>query len=334
MQAASFYTKLENNKVKCNLCPHLCIVPESESGICKVRSNYEGELYSDIYGRISGMAVDPIEKKPLYHFFPGSGVLSVGSIGCNMSCSFCQNAHISQTGMEDLNTLQEYTPKEIVDLAIERNHSIIAYTYNEPTVFFEFMLDTARIANSRGLKNVMVSNGFINEKPLNELFLYMDAFNIDLKAFDDNFYKLIVKARIEPVLRSIHQIAKSGKHMELTSLIIPGLNDNKEQFSEMIAWISNVCGSDQVFHLSRYFPNHKMQQSATPLISIEELMGIARLKLHYVYPGNTGLSFDSNTYCSNCQELLIERNLYSTSIKGLTEGYCINCHSDIPGIFN
>ena len=162
----------------------------------------------------------------------------------------------------------------------------------------------------------------------------MDAFNIDLKAFDDDFYKRIAKARIEPVLRTIEQIAKSGKHMELTSLIIPGLNDEEERFSAMIDWIINVCGNNQILHLSRYFPNHKMQKSSTPLISIEELMNIASKKLRYVYPGNTGLSFDSNTYCLNCNGLIIERNLYSTSIKGLSGSNCINCRSEIPGIFN
>ncbi len=334
MHPALYYTTETGKKVKCLLCPHECIIANNEVGICKVRKNSNGRLFAETYGRVTALAVDPIEKKPLYHFLPGQGVLSIGSIGCNMACSFCQNAHISQVTPGLSNSLMQYSAKEIIDQVIALKQAIIAYTYNEPIVFYEFMMDCASLAKSKGIYNVMVSNGFINEKPLEELIRVIDAFNIDLKAFDNGFYKKITHARLDPVLKSIQQIADSGKHMELTFLVIPDLNDDAVQFEKMIKWIADVCGEDQVLHLSRYFPHHNMHKSSTPLRTIEELTKIARRKLNFVYPGNTGLTFDANTYCPECNELLIERSVYEVKLHGLSEGKCNKCGVLIPGVLN
>lgn len=332
MHPSLYYTKTKANKLRCQLCPHYCIIPENERGTCNVRRNSGGELISENYGQITGLAVDPVEKKPLYHFFPGTGILSIGSFGCNMSCSFCQNSHISQATADNSVSLKAYSCGEIIEAAEAMNQSMIAYTYNEPVVFYEFMLDCVRLAHSKGIQGVMVSNGFINEKPLDELMQYMDAFNIDLKAFDRDFYKGIAGAALDPVLKTIKKIAASDKHLEITCLVIPGLNDNEGNFREMISWIAKECGEDQVLHLSRYFPHYKLRESSTPLSTIEKFIEIARGKLNYVYPGNTATNFDSNTYCHNCNKLLIERSMYTVNIT-FKNGKCPRCDTDIPGKF-
>lgn len=315
------------------LCPHCCTLKDGEEGICKVRINNGGELYAETFGRVSGLAIDPIEKKPLYHFLPGSSVLSFGSVGCNLSCLFCQNAHISQSDQYKIDALSSYEPREIIVRAVESKQGSIAYTYNEPVIFYEFMTETARQAKSRGIWNVMVSNGYINPDPLTELLELIDGFNIDLKAFTEDFYRKITHATLKPVLRSISKIAASDKHLEITFLVIPGLNDNEGVFADMIRWIADHCGEKQVLHLSRYFPNHQMQTKSTTIATIEKLMEIARSRLQYVYPGNTGLALDSNTYCPDCGELLIERSYYSTSLQGLAGSRCQGCNAEIPGVY-
>jgi pyruvate formate lyase activating enzyme len=332
MHPALYYTRTIENKVRCHLCPHACLIADNETGTCNVRRNDKGILRSENYGQISGLAVDPIEKKPLYHFFPGMGILSIGSFGCNMACSFCQNAHISQASAGSSYSLQQYGVEEIIDKAGSMNQSMIAYTYNEPVVFYEFMLDCARLARSKSMKNVMVSNGFISKEPLEEIIEYIDAFNIDLKSFDQDFYKNQANARLAPVLESIGRIADSGLHLELTFLVIPGLNDDAAKFKDMIRWIEDVCGEEQVLHLSRYFPHYKLMKSSTPLSTIKDLTEIARSKLKYVYPGNTGLSLDSSTYCHTCNALLIERSMYE--VKNTMDGSkCPHCASEVPGVF-
>ena len=329
---AKYYVKLQDQKVKCLLCPHNCIIDNKKDGICKVRRNENEILTSLNYGVISSMGFDPIEKKPLYHFFPGSEILSIGSLGCNLKCQFCQNWQISQCGVEDFSRHQEiYTAERIVDFALTRKDNIgIAYTYNEPTVFFEFMLETAILSKKAGLMNVMVSNGFINKDPLNELFQYMDAFNIDLKAFSENFYRKYTKSQLEPVKETIKNIAKSGKHIEITNLVIPSLNDDEDEFEEMMKWISDNVGSETVMHLSRYHPNYEMDIESTSINKMIKFKEIAEKYLHYVYLGNVLLSEGSNTHCPECNELLILRSGFSSKVISINdEGNCMHCGNHI-----
>lgn len=286
MKEASFYTS-ENGLISCNLCPHNCTIHDGKRGICRVRKNENGRLISESYGQICSMNFDPIEKKPLYHFFPGRIIFSAGSLGCNLHCKFCQNWEISQTGIEEFGNLRMASPPELINKALSRNNNIgIAYTYNEPTVWFEFMLETAKLAQKEGLKNVMVTNGFINQEPLEELFPYMDAFSVDLKAFNEEFYKTITASRLEPVLAALKMIRKSGRHLEITNLVITGTNDDEKEFTEMVNWIATELGRETVFHISRYFPMFKMDKETTSHEKLKNLYDIAREKLDYVYLGN------------------------------------------------
>jgi pyruvate formate lyase activating enzyme len=234
VKEASFYSA-DNGKIRCTLCPHNCIIHEGKRGICRVRKNDGGKLYSENFGQICSMNFDPIEKKPLYHFYPGSIIFSAGSLGCNLHCKFCQNWEISQTGIEEFGNLRTVAPEELINKALSRENNIgIAYTYNEPTVWYEFMIETAKLAQKEGLKNVMVTNGFINPEPLEELFPYMDAFSVDLKAFSNDFYKTVTSSRLDPVLTALKNIRNSGRHLEITNLVITDLNDNEKEFTEMI----------------------------------------------------------------------------------------------------
>ena len=326
MKKARFHEQLDNDAVKCNLCPHYCIIKNNNKGICSVRVTVKGELYTEVYGKVSAINSDPIEKKPLYHYYPGKTILSVGSIGCNFKCKFCQNWEISQPQTGDNRSLQEFPPKAIIDLADKRNSFGIAYTYNEPSVWYEFMLDTAKISHNHNLKNVVVSNGYINKKPLKELLNFIDAFNIDLKAFENDFYKKYVSATLEPVKSSLELIKNSGKHLEITNLIIPGLNDDPEIFLKMVKWVSENLGKDTVLHLSRYFPTYKLDIESTPLKKLFELFDIAKSELYHVYLGNINTDKGKNTYCSKCGNLIIKRTGYNTNICGIDKkGKCTEC---------
>jgi pyruvate formate lyase activating enzyme len=286
-----------------------------------------GELVTDVYGKACCLRFDPIEKKPLYHFYPGSMIFSVGSVGCNLRCKFCQNWEISQTCAEDYPYLKPVQFDEIVMMAKERQDNYgIAYTYNEPTVWFEFMLDIAREARKVGLKNVAVTNGYINATPLSELLEYMDAFNVDLKAFTDEFYKRVTGARLQPVKEAIRMIRSHQKHLELTHLVVTGLNDQPEQFEEMVKWIGGELGPGTPLHLSRYFPNFELDNKATPLNKLLEFYETATQYLHYVYIGNVSADKGATTYCPNCSTAVIERVGYSVYKKGLdAAGKCRKC---------
>ncbi|MGB4329336.1 MAG: AmmeMemoRadiSam system radical SAM enzyme, partial [Tenuifilum sp.] len=242
---ALFYMHLENKTLQCNLCPHECKLTPGKRGICKTRYNDNGEMRLLISGVIASSGLDPIEKKPLFHFYPGSKIYSIGGYGCNLRCAFCQNYEISQNVPDSSSRLRENLPENIVDKALFLPQNIgIAYTYNEPTVFFELMLATARLAKSKALKNVMVSNGFINHKPLLELLDVIDAFNIDLKAFTDEFYKTQAGGELAPVLNNLKTIKKNGNHLEIAFLVIPELNDSTNEAVEMFRWINENLGND------------------------------------------------------------------------------------------
>lgn len=330
MKEASFY-KTSNGKVNCSLCPHNCLIADGKRGICRVRKNVNGILVTESYGQICSMNFDPIEKKPLYHFYPGSIIFSAGSLGCNLHCKFCQNWEISQTGIEEFGNLRHSTPEELISKAINRSGNIgIAYTYNEPTVWYEFMMETAVLAQKEGLKNVMVTNGFINPEPLESLFQVIDAFSVDLKAFNDNFYKTITASRLAPVLTALKAIRKSGRHLEITNLVITDTNDNEKEFAEMINWIEGELGRETVLHISRYFPMFKLSKEPTSHAKLKELYEIACEKLDFVYLGNLRSGEGQNTFCPGCKTEVIERIGYDTRIIGLDEeGRCRKCGQQV-----
>ncbi len=327
MKKAVFFEKLGQKKVQCNLCPHLCQLDDGKSGICLVRKNIGGDLFSENYEKISAITPDPIEKKPLYHFYPGRKILSIGSVGCNLKCKFCQNYEISQTTVDDFAFLKSYTSDEIIAAALQDSQNIgIAYTYNEPIIWFEYVMECAQKAHEAGLKNVLVSNGFINPEPLKQMLPFFDAFSIDLKSFTESFYKNLTSSKLSPVLQSIKHIKQSGKHLELTNLVITGLNDDETEFVKMVDWIATECGEDTVLHISRYFPMFKIKNLPTEEAKLESLYEIATRKLNYVYLGNVKTLETQNTFCPRCNELLIARSAYTTQVKKLDKsGICESC---------
>jgi len=330
MVEAAYYTNLDDGKVQCLLCPALCKLRSGQTGSCHIRKNIEGKLYALTYGRISALHTDPVEKKPLYHFFPGRPVLSVGSAGCNLHCTFCQNYDISQHGSDEI-PLHNLTPRELVRKATNVSGNLgIAYTYNEPAIWFEYVKDTATLAKQHGLKNILVSNGYINPEPLQELIPLIDAVNVDLKAFNDHFYRKYTGSKFTPVLETLRILHKNNIHTEITILIIPGLNDDREKFLEMCRWIAEYLGHETVLHISRYFPAWKMTIPPTPPETLEKLFFTAKKVLDYVYVGNIHLREGRDTICPKCGEIVIHRSGYYTETTGLdSEGDCINCHYHI-----
>lgn len=324
---ASYYKKHADGSVKCMLCPHHCNLLIGESGKCKIRTNIEGTLVAEMYGNLSAVHIDPIEKKPLYHFHPGKEILSLGGLGCNFSCDCCQNYHISQSGKKDYPRLLFMSVQDIIKQAKKAADNIgIAYTYNEPSVWYEFMLEISRAAKSETLENAMVSNGYINKKPLMELIKYMDAFNIDLKCFDSDRHKQFTGGELKYVLNTLRSIRKEGKHLEVTHLVIPGINDDPKVFREMVDWIVMDLGPDTPLHISRYFPKYHMEKNATTAEKLLQFAEIAGGKLQYVYLGNLSLHEYQNTICPNCESLVILREGYSTSLVGLSkDGKCKSC---------
>ncbi|MDK2821321.1 MAG: pyruvate formate lyase activating enzyme [Clostridia bacterium] len=325
MTEAKYYVKLEDGKVKCSLCPHNCIIGPGNRGVCRVRENREGDLITLNFGRCSSLALDPIEKKPLYHFYPGSNVLSTGTYGCNFSCQFCQNWQIAQTEPQTVTI----TPEDLVNKAKELNSLGIAYTYSEPLVWFEFVLATAKLAREAGLKNIMVTNGFIEPEPLAELLQLIDAWNVDIKGFNQDFYRKVVRGDYQPVLRTSAAVAKSGGHIEITTLIVPELNDNIDELTTLVRWVRDNLGIDTPIHFSRYFPRYRLKLSPTPLTTMERVWEKARQYLHYVYLGNVPGIEANNTYCPFCDNLVIRRMSYNIVIEGLIGRKCSNCGEEL-----
>ena len=302
MKEALYYKKLEDNRVQCILCPHNCNIGEGGRGACRVRKNDGGTLYTLNYNKISSLSLDPIEKKPLYHFYPGSNILSAGSIGCNLKCSFCQNYHIAQE--EDVKT-EEITASKLVDIARSQENNIgLAFTYNEPSIWFEFVYETVTISKYYGLKNVLVTNGFINEKPLKDILPFIDAMNIDVKGFTEKYYKDICKGLLEPV-KKIVELAAPQCHVEITTLVVSDLNDSIEEIGQIASWLSSI-DKNIPLHLSRYFPNYKLSNAPTPVITLIAAKKEAEKYLRYVYIGNVGTE-DTATYCPNCKKTIINR---------------------------
>jgi pyruvate formate lyase activating enzyme len=317
--------KSVNGVTQCLLCPHFCKISPGKTGICGVRKNVGDEIILQTYGVLSGYSLDPVEKKPLYHFFPGFNILSAGSFGCNMRCDFCQNFHISQNIPERM--AREISPGKLAEAAKSSEKNVgLAFTYNEPVIWFEFMRDAAVAVKEAGLFTVMVSNGFVNPDPLKEIISFTDAFNIDLKAFNNKFYRNLTGSDIEPVKSSLRQIAASGRHLEITSLIIPGQNDSETEMEQEARWISGELGKNVPFHLSRYFPTFMRHDPSTTLETIENLAHIASRFLDHVYIGNTASSSGQNTSCPNCGVTVTIRSGFKTRHLNLDEqGRCTGC---------
>lgn len=318
-----------DGRVECLLCPHFCKIAEGRSGICGVRRNKDGSIELMTHGVISGYALDPVEKKPLYHFFPGTSILSIGSYGCNMRCDFCQNYNISQR--TSVNFTDKISSDRIISDALSALNNIgIAFTYNEPVIWFEFISEVAIKAREKGLHTVMVTNGYVNSEPLAAIIDFTDAFNIDLKAFNDEFYRKLTGASLEPVKKAIKQVSDSGKHLELTTLVIPGKNDDPAEMENEARWIANELGKQTPLHLSRYFPMYMREDPPTPPDTMKKLTEIASKHLDYVYAGNISQDSGQNTKCPQCGTIVTKRTGYNVKHRNLdNKGNCKACGTNI-----
>ncbi len=324
VKEAMLYKPAEENKVECHLCAHRCRIKEGGRGICRVRENREGRLNTLVYGSVSSANVDPIEKKPLYHFHPGSLAYSLGTVSCNFRCKHCQNSSISFAGVGDVST-REFTPEKIVEDAVRAGCEGIAWTYNEPTVWFEFTYDTSKLAKERGLYTSYVTNGYMTGEALDVIAPYLDAANVDVKAYSEDFYKNVCSAKLEPVLRTCEHMKEKGIHIELTYLVIPGYNDDEAMIKEFAEWVLTL-GEATPVHFSKYYPLHMLKdQGPTPLETLERACRITMdTGMKYVYIGNVAGHEYDNTHCPDCGELLIKRTGYSITdrTKG---GKCPKC---------
>lgn len=305
---ADWWEPLTTDTVRCKLCPWSCAIPAGEAGRCRARANEDGRLVSLNYGRTAAMALDPIEKKPLYHFHPGATVLSLGSNGCNFTCLFCQNWQLSQTATRAERFSPAAAALEASSPRLKRSRCIgLAYTYSEPTVWAEYVRDTARAAHEHGALNVMVTNGYINPTPLGELLPLIDAWNIDVKAFSETFYRDVCGGRLEPVKETVAAVHRAGRHVEVTTLIIPGLNDDPAELAALCDWLADLS-PDIPLHLSRYHPNYRMATDATPVETLVRARDEARRRLRYVYIGNAYVPGASDTCCPECGATVIRRS--------------------------
>lgn len=333
---ALLYKKIENKNVSCFLCSHQCQIENSKFGICRVRQNINGKLYSLIYGKAIAARSDPIEKKPLYHFLPGSQSFSIATMGCNFKCDFCQNWRISQiNNKKKLNTNNnKLLPEGIISNAINQNCKSISYTYTEPTIFFEYAYDSAILSKERGLSNVFVTNGFISKQAIETIGPFLDAANIDLKFFKEESYKRMCKGKLQPVLNSIELFKKKGIWIEITTLIIPGLNDSEEELKNIAKFIANT-GNEIPWHISRFHPTYNYTNSeSTPketLLKAKQIGKTAGLK--YIYMGNISAA-KNNTYCNNCNKLLIKRDFFNTTQNNIKENKCPECGNEIAGVWD
>lgn len=335
LKQAVLWEKDSNNKIRCKLCNHRCVIDDGKLGVCSVRKNIDGVLYSLNYDKVCAANVDPIEKKPLFHFQPGSGSFSIACVGCNFRCSFCQNWQISQTSFESGEVDgQPFSPQQIVTGALRSDCRSIAYTYTEPTIFMELCAETGAFAKEKGLDNVFVSNGFMTEEALDFAAEWLDGINIDLKSFSDDYYRKLCKARLGPVLNNIEYIAKETNiWLEVTTLLIPDENDSDEEIKQIAGFIAEHAGPDVPWHISRFVPQYKYLDShPTPIERIERAEEIAKeVGLHYIYPGNIPGSKSESTFCHNCGKLLIERRGYRIGANIIDNSRCPACDTKIPG---
>lgn len=331
MKEAMWYKKLSGERVRCDLCSHRCVINNGKRGICGVRENKEGTLFSLVYGKVIASHVDPIEKKPLFHFYPGSHSFSIATVGCNFKCTHCQNSDISQMPIDTNRIMgQDILPEKIVELALSGDCQSISYTYTEPTVFMEYALDVAKIAKDKGLKNVYVTNGYMTEEVLNEVYPYMDAANVDLKGFTEEHYQNVCGARLKPVMDTIRLMKQLGVWVELTTLIIPTINDSEDDLRRLAEFIFSI-GREIPWHVSRFHPTYKMNNlPPTPVRSVIKArqMGL-EVGLRYVYTGNIQGDDGENTYCYNCGKVLIERIGYNIGLVHVKDSKCSFCGADV-----
>ena len=322
MEQAMFWENAADGKIECGLCPHHCRIAEGKRGICGVREARAGKLLASGYGKISSANNDPIEKKPLYHFHPGTSIFSIGGWGCNFKCRFCQNWGISQKVVDSGDFFQ---PEKIIAAALDTKSAGIAYTYNEPLINIEFVAACARLAREAGLVNVLVTNGYIEREPAEFILPLVDALNIDIKGMEEKFYKEQCSASLKPVLEFSQQAVEAGRHVEITNLIIPGLNDSEEQFKKLAGWIREKLGEKTPLHLSAYHPEYKLDRPPTPPATLERAHDLCREKLTYVYIGNVFSDAGQNTSCPQCGHTLVIRRGYSTRLAGLDGQNCAKC---------
>ena len=321
--------------VKCMLCARGCVVHEGERGECRARMNVNGELRSLVYGRPISVHVDPIEKKPFYHFLPGSAAFSLATAGCPLRCKFCQNWEISQARPEDY-PVPFTSPESIVAATDKQDVPVIAFTYNEPTVFIEYFTDIARAARKHKIACVLVSCGFMNEEPLTEMCSVLRAIKIDLKGFSPEFYNRVCSAELAPVLRSIKQVAKNGLHLEIVNLVVPTLNDSETMLTELVKWVTGELGPDVPVHFTRFHPEYQMLNlPPTPVETLEKAYQIARAAgMRYPYVGNVPGHPGDNTYCPKCGKVVIERSGFFITSMQIENGHCKFCNAPIAGVWS
>ena len=336
MKEAMLYHNLDGD-LRCDLCAHRCRIKPGLSGICMVRRNENGTLYTLTYGRTIVQEIDPIEKKPLFHFLPGSTAYSIATVGCNFHCNFCQNWQISQALREEYFLMgTEASPEEIVQRAIRDGCESIAYTYTEPTIFFEYAYDTAKIAKKYGLRNIFVTNGYETPECIDSIAPYLDAANVDLKSFSDSFYRKVIGAKLQPVKDALVYFKKKGIWLEVTTLIIPNWNDDEKELQQAAEFIARELGVETPWHLSRFYPGYKMSdEDTTPVATLMKGMKIGHdVGLNYVYAGNLPCGDYENTYCPKCKNPLILRNHFSMVNSCLQNGECPECGFKISGVWN
>jgi pyruvate formate lyase activating enzyme len=328
--------KFEHEEViiKCLLCAQGCTIKENEKGKCRARVNIDGNLKTLVYGRPIAIHTDPIEKKPFYHFLPGSEAYSLATAGCPLSCQFCQNWEISQSKPEDV-PVEYRSPESIVLATREQKTPIIAFTYNEPTVFIEYFTDIARLARKQNLRSILISCGFMNEEPLKEMCEVLDAIKIDLKGFSEDFYHKVCSAELKPVLRSIKQVSKSKVHLEIVNLVVPTLNDSEKMLTNLSEWIFNEVGPDVPVHFTRFHPDYKLLNlPPTPIDTLDRAREVAMSKgIHYAFVGNVPGDAGNNTYCPKCKKAIIKRSGMFTTEIHLKNGKCEYCNYTIAGVW-
>ncbi|UCG64810.1 MAG: AmmeMemoRadiSam system radical SAM enzyme [Deltaproteobacteria bacterium] len=327
-----FHYTTNGKDVQCMVCPNRCYLRPGDRSVCRSKVNIGGKLYSVAYGNRCAIHIDPIEKKPLSHFHPATSVFSIAAAGCNFRCLNCQNWEISQRKPEEVNHYELF-PADVVRITKEKNIPSIAYTYSEPISYYEYMYDTAKLASAEGIKNVLVSNGYINRKPLEDLAQYLDAANVNLKSYDDDIYRRLNGGTLQPVLNTFRLLHEKGVWFEMTTLVVPGYVDKPEMTKRMCGWILKELGPDYPLHFLRFFPHYKLDRlPATPVKTLELLRNIAlREGIHYVYLGNVPGHDAYNTYCHNCQKILIRRIGYEIGEFNLNAGRCKFCNTPIPG---
>ncbi len=332
---AMYYEKSGEGQVRCLNCPNTCLLEDGDRGFCRVREAKGGKLYSLAWSNPCAVYVDPIEKKPLFHFLPGTTAFSVATAGCNFRCKYCQNWQISQVRPEETHNL-ELLPEDVVDWAKREKCRTIAYTYSEPTVFYEYMLETSKMAKVKGIRNIYHSNGYINPEPLERLCQYLDGANVDLKCFTDEFYRTVSAGRLRPVLNTLRTLREKGVHLEITNLVVPGLNDDMNSIENMCSWIKEELGEGVPLHFSRFHPMYKLKNlPATPVETLEMARERAvDVGLNYVYIGNVPGHEGENTYCPKCGRMVIGRRGYQITANNVADGRCRFCGREVGGVWD